>query len=338
MDKSKYNIIWADDEVRRFTEDSQYKKMFNRYNITILKACSNGKSFESAIEELMNQHCRIDAVITDANFPYADFDSDKERDIDGLRTVTQFMEKYRHIPVYLYTGRKDIKELARERDLKNFDTIYYKDFSESNNFKTLLERLTEDADYRGTTEFRVDNSFIKELEYARNLDKFIRDAQAEKFIRTNLIRSFDNHWDFAKERPQEMLTTARKLFEAMASVGREWGIFPPIEELNTISIFLQGKHKEYIQIEEIMPASLARALWYFLDITQDGSHLKGDLKLGVDAYVTRVQNANLLRSILHISIDLIIWFVDYALRCMTPSGFTCLWEKIETENNKTNAI
>lgn len=336
MEKRKYNIIWADDEVRRFTEDNQYKQTFNRYNINILRGCPNGESFASAIEELWNY--RIDAVITDANFPHKDFDSDKERDIDGLRTVIQTLAKYRHIPVYLYTGRKDINDIARKRDIEIFDTIYYKDFSESDNLSALLQRLTEDVDARSTTEFRVDNNFSKELESARNLDRFIRDAQAEKFIRTNLIRSFDNHWDFATGRPQEMLTTARKLFEAMASVGREWGIFPPIEELNTISIFLQGKHKEYIQTEEIMPASLARALWYFLDITQDGSHLKGDLKLGVDAYVTRMQNANILRSILHISIDLIIWFVDYAQKCYTSSGFNCYWEKVENETKNTNAI
>ena len=324
MENYTYNIIWADDEVMRFIKDSQYQQMFKRFNINVLRGCPNGKSFKVAIQELWNY--RIDAVITDANFPHEEFDSDKERDVDGLRTVLEVMSSYHTLPVYLYTGRKNIKEIARPRDLENFDEIYYKNVGDDEkNLKDLLERLCEDVKARKTTAFCVDNNFSAEIRYAKMLDSIIPTVNAEKFIRTNLIRSFDNRWDFESERPQEMLNTARKIVEAMFYVGKEWGILPPIEELNEMSKFLQGKNDDYKHTKRIMPKPLARPLWYYLDITQDGSHLKGDLKLGVDAYVTTVQNANILRSVLHIAIDLIRWFVDFALECKTETGVKKLW-------------
>ena len=323
MENYTYNIIWADDEVMRFIKDSQYQQFFKRFNINVLRGCPNGKSFEAAISELWNH--RIDAVITDANFPYEDFDSDKERDVDGLKIVIQVMSHHRTIPVYLYTGRKDIREIAGKPELRHFDTIYHKDISETDNLPALLKRLCEDVEARKTTTFCVDNNFSEEIHYAKMLDSIIPTVNAEKFIRTNLIRSFDNRWDFESERPQEMLNTARKIVEAMFYVGKEWGILPPIEELNEMSKFLQGKNDDYKHTKRIMPKPLARALWYYLDITQDGSHLKGDLKLGVDAYVTTVQNANILRSVLHIAIDLIRWFVDFALECKTETGVKKLW-------------
>lgn len=125
--------------------------------------------------------------------------------------------------------------------MENFDIIYHKDISETDNLPALLKRLCEDVDARKTTAFCVDNNFSAEIRYAKMLDSIIPAVNAEKFIRTNLIRSFDNRWDFESERPQEMLNTARKIVEAMFYVGKEWGILPPINELNEMSKFLQGK-------------------------------------------------------------------------------------------------
>lgn len=57
-----------------------------------------------------------------------------------------------------------------------------------------------------------------------------------------------------------------------------------------------------------MPAALARALWYFLDITQDTSHKKDDLNLNVLKYVSDVQSISLFRSVLHIAMDICLWY------------------------------
>ena len=57
-----------------------------------------------------------------------------------------------------------------------------------------------------------------------------------------------------------------------------------------------------------MPKPLAESLFYFLKITQDGSHDDFDMSLGVDKYVRETQNINLYRTILYIAMDLLLWY------------------------------
>ena len=88
------------------------------------------------------------------------------------------------------------------------------------------------------------------------------------------------------------------------------GIIPKdVGELNQISTFLdKNNHETYVYTQEIMPKPLARGLWYFLDITQDGSHKKDGLRLQVGNYVRETQNINLFRSVLYIAMDLCLWY------------------------------
>ena len=89
-------------------------------------------------------------------------------------------------------------------------------------------------------------------------------------------------------------------------------IIPDVGDLNQISRFLGNNDKNgnetYVIIQEIMPKPLARGLWYFLDITQDASHNKDELKLKVLKYVQETQNINLFRSVLSIAMDLCLWY------------------------------
>ena len=87
-------------------------------------------------------------------------------------------------------------------------------------------------------------------------------------------------------------------------------------KLNTMGKLLaNGKIEDdecsYELMIEVMPAPLAHSLQFFLDITQDGSHDNGDLKLGVDSYIRKSHNTNLFNSVLYITMDLLLWYMDF---------------------------
>ena len=311
-----YKIIWADDEVYALLRGAEDNLKEN--NFELLEKCTCGQKLEEALEKHNND--RIDAVIVDANFPYMDEDSDfNDRNIDGLQSVAQIIKQYPKVPFYLFSGKGQLV-----KDLKEYVKKYFEPrqaiFDKSNGIEPLLARIKEDVEYRKTTQFVIENKFEKELQYAKAFDYLLGNTEAEKFIHNNLIRSYDCSFDFEKDRPQEILTAARKIIEAMFDMLKRssLSIVPPLSDINGISRFLSGSEIKVEKViyklndgDEIMPKPLTRSLWYCLDIVQDGSHLKEGLKLGVDKYITSTQNANLIRSILHIIIDLLRWFIEY---------------------------
>jgi hypothetical protein len=84
-----------------------------------------------------------------------------------------------------------------------------------------------------------------------------------------------------------------------------------------------------------MPKPLARALWYFLDITQDASHDKDGLRLKVSEYVRENQNINLFRSVLYIAMDLCLWY-QKCKEEMNSSDYHRKWERRDNINSSEN--
>lgn len=90
---------------------------------------------------------------------------------------------------------------------------------------------------------------------------------------------------------------------------------------------LQGKYEDqdcsFELKTELMHPALAHSLKYFLEITQDGSHDSGDLKLGVDSYIRKNHNSNLYSSILYIAMDLLLWYKAFS---ETKASKEEIWE------------
>jgi hypothetical protein len=89
---------------------------------------------------------------------------------------------------------------------------------------------------------------------------------------------------------------------------KEKNLLPQEISLNNASRMFSGLDCGYSFKKEIMPKPLAESLFYFLKITQDGSHDDFDMSLGVDKYVRETQNINLYRTILYIAMDLLLWY------------------------------
>ena len=74
-----------------------------------------------------------------------------------------------------------------------------------------------------------------------------------------------------------------------------------------------------------MPKALARCLYFYLDITQDASHSKKDLKLYVEDYVRSQRNVILLKSIVNIALDICQWFNKYYLENLDVAANEAKW-------------
>jgi hypothetical protein len=295
--KLVYNVIWVDDEIDTLI-DMGTKRCLISNGIRIIPA-------HSAIElrEVMEiSYDRIDAVITDANMPKHGDKPKGEKDLSGFEDVKSCIEKYnqkRDIPFYLYSGRGEYLSERYENEGLEYFEINDRIFSKGE-LPQLLEQLRKDVEHINSPSFRIRNKYRKELEAAKAIEG------NEETLFQALLYDYSEDWG----NTQDYFNPARKVVERIFDACKRREIIPQLTELNSFSGFLLGKDSVFAIKEncEIMPKPLVHSLEYFLNITQDGSHGAGDLRLGVDEYVRTSKNINLFRTILYIAMDLCLWY------------------------------
>ena len=226
---------------------------------------------------------------------------DVNQSTSGLSDVLSFIDKYnqkRFIPFFLYTGKGEIlKEKFTDGELEYFEKrnrIFEKGY-----FVDLLQKIKADVDDINSDQFRIRNKYSQEFAAAKLID-----GATENLQRGLLYLYEEDSW----KNVQDYFNPARKIVERMMSKCEEMKILPPETSLNNASRYFSGIDKFIGFADEIMPKPLAESLFYFLRITQDGSHDAFGMSLGVDKYVRENKNINLYRSILYIAMDLLLWF------------------------------
>ena len=294
-----YNVIWVDDEIDTLIDMSTNRCLISN-GINIIRA-------HSAIElrDIMTiSYDRIDAVITDANMPKAGDKPKGERDLSGFEDVRSCIERYnqkRDIPFYLYSGRGDYLSERYENDELEYFEKNNRSFSKlKGELSQLIEQLRKDVEHINSPSFRIRSKYRKELEAAKAIEG------NEETLFQALLYDYSEDWG----NTQDYFNPARKVVERIFDGCKRREIIPQLTELNSFSGFLLGKDSVFAVKEgcEIMPKPLVHSLEYFLNITQDGSHGAGDLRLGVDEYVRTSKNINLFRTILYIAMDLCLWY------------------------------
>lgn len=298
-DLNIYNVIWVDDEIDELLSPVEIKRLLRNQGIHI-KPAHNSTEYREIME---HSYDRIDAVITDANMARSSDSPKNERDLSGFEDVKSCIEKYnvkRSIPFYLYSGRGEFLEERYENDGLEYFVTNNRIFSKGE-LPRLLEQLRKDVAHINSPSFRIRNKYHKELEAARLIEN------NEETLFSALLYEYTDGWN----NTQDYFNPARKMVERIFHACKKRGIIPySLSELNSFSGFLQGKDC-YFEVNEgceIMPKPLIHSLEYFLNITQDGSHGAGDIKLNVDNYVRNTKNINLFRTILYIAMDLCLWF------------------------------
>ena len=291
-EQTVFNIIWLDDEI-----DSLYKKhkgeLLDEGIIVLGKGARNVEEFELQMQNFRNV---VDAVVTDANFNLND-----KNDCDGLMDVSYLIKKYNHersIPFIVFTGRDNIRSIVHAKTIRQFDEIVSK--QDERGINALIGKIKALVLKVNSKEFRIHNKYKKELEAAALI------SGNEECLMNALLYEYSEDW----KNTEDYFNPMRNIVESIFSACKREGIIPKdVGELNQISTFLdKNNHETYVYTQEIMPKPLARGLWYFLDITQDGSHKKDGLRLQVGNYVRETQNINLFRSVLYIAMDLCLWY------------------------------
>ena len=296
--KLVYNVIWVDDEIDTLISDMGTKRCLMSNGIYVIPA-------RSAIElrEIMEiSYDLVDAVITDANMPKYGDKPKGEKDLSGFEDVKSCIERYnqkRDIPFYLYSGRGEYLSERYENEGLEYFEINDRIFSKGE-LPQLLEQLRKDVEHINSPSFRIRNKYRKELESAKAIEG------NEETLFQALLYDYSEDWG----NTQDYFNPARKVVERIFDACKRREIIPQLTELNSFSGFLLGKDSVFAIKEncEIMPEPLVHSLEYFLNITQDGSHGAGDLRLGVDEYVRTSKNINLFRTILYIAMDLCLWY------------------------------
>lgn len=308
-EQTVFNIIWLDDEI-----DSLYKKhkgALLEEDINVLgKGAQNVEEFEFQMQKFRNV---VDAVVTDANFNLKD-----RNDCDGLIDISYLIKKYnneRPIPFIVFTGRDNLRQIVNERTIGQFDEIVSK--QDERGIETLIAKIKAIVLKVNSKEFRIHNKYRKELEAATLI------PGNEESLMNALLYEYSEDW----RNTEDYFNPMRNMIESIFSACKKEGIIPDVGELNQISRFLNGEeHEVYTKCQEIMPKPLVRSLWYFLNITQDGSHKKDDLQLKVGEYVRETQNINLFRSVLYIAMDICLWYAKCKEEMKHPD-YKPKWER-----------
>ena len=320
----KYKVIIVDDEVDTFCNDEKIAKCSSE-GVEMIKAHNIGE-FE---EHLRNFDGYVDAIITDVNFSAGeDGIAADDNDSSGFNKVQQIVQIYRskgrYIPYYICSGKP---ELVKERylkynELKELETnqrIFNKE-----DFWILIEKVKSDIVHIQSPEFRIRNQYASELKATKNCIS----PSYEKLLLEILIYCEEGNYEH--QETIRYFTSLRKIIEIIRDKCEELHIIPPtVSSINDFSRFLQGMTVSGYNLKEgefIMPPTLARCLYYYLDITQDASHSKKDLKLNVEEYVKSQRNVILLKTIVNIALDICLWFNRYYLENLDINANEVKWK------------
>lgn len=298
MKHGVYNIIWVDDEVDRYYEES--KRLLKQSGISVIGMAHTANEFYEIIQL---QYDKVDAVITDANFSCKGTDY-TDTTLSGLRSIERNIKSLndkRVIPFYLYTGRENLLE---KRDEDEF--LYFKETNrifKRGNLSKLLEQLKLDVEHINSPEFIIRNKYKDEL----NAAKRIRDNEEDLFE----ILKYDFSKEIEPDKTATYFNVLRKIVERIFEQSKRRKIIAPIRSLNAWTKFLQNKDENYEIVEslEIIPIALVNSLKYLLNILQDGSHSTDSCV--VDRYIRENGGINIFRSALHITMELCLWYDKY---------------------------
>ena len=307
-----YNVIWADDDIMQIATDRDIEDWRRDDHINIIARAQTGNELRSAMKEKLDM---VDAVIVDANFDENEFKVESEKVISGLRRAFDLNEKYneeemRGIPFFLYTGRNRVtlEEACEPADKKKLHDIFETTgrwFVKGSKgvYDKLFEKIKEDVDKNNSLEFMLRRQFSKEFndaELIKGGQKWLMEALKFEFEITGEYRSTKDYFN-----------PARMIWEQINEGCVQNKFLPPLTSLNGVISYFNGKEEDnYTQLVSIMPKTLVHSLEYFLSITQDGSHNKSDLILGVIQYVNDKKNVNLYRTIIYIAMDLLLWYKE----------------------------
>jgi hypothetical protein len=291
----RLNVLWVDDMP---TEEFMNEAYDYGLDITSVKSVNGG------IATLKDKTKVWDAIILDANCKITDNVQEQPSLMALKKAVEELVHIRADVPWFVYTGGdyegvEHLIYMIKERDYD--DRPFYEKPQQRYNLYDNIKKAVSHNEL-----FKLRKKYPREFEAAEIIDG------ATQLLQEGLTYNYNEEWRDV----QDYFNPARKICERIFDKLKDQKKLPPISKLNTMSKLLsKGKIDDdncYYELKkEVMPAPLAHSLRFFLDITQDGSHDKGDLDLGVDSYIRKSHNINLFNSILFLTMDLLLWYKNF---------------------------
>lgn len=344
MDNKQINIVWCDDAIDSFDNES-YHELLSQHNCVLFEKAKSSDELKKILAEKKDY---IDAVIVDFNVGSSDLFPDKES-ASGFRWVHEHIDEYAPLPFYLYSGR-EIDFIMKKYAAFEFpmDGDYF--FSENKNvsskrnryfqadeLEALLIMIEEEVNAIGTPEFKIRQEYHEAFVA---IDKFGLDADV--FMKILLSNE-----DIDRYELRVLANPLRMVIESMVSKMIKAGIIPITydENLNAVPKLLSGKEEDrrLYSPEHYMPKPLSDAFVLFLSYTQDGSHDKNYLTLDFINYLKTTKDVYLIKVLAIICLDIIKWSYTFYKRYIEikPCGFTPfkgIVKELKIVNGKEGAI
>ena len=155
----------------------------------------------------------------------------------------------------------------------------------------------------------------------------------------DILKDIEN--DVIDKSPEDLLNQLRKIIEKIFTKLNQIGIIPNeiIQNkgwINGSSLFLSGKHIDFIHNQDFIHPTIAEVIFRLLNITQDASHGEGDLRLKVDDYMKEMKSPYLYKSCVFQLLELLVWFKNFIDNNPDSDKNKLKWTKKEIGNIVTD--
>lgn len=313
MGNKQINVVWCDDKVDSYDNDSN-REMFARHNCRLFKKAKTSDQLKTILNDNKGKGL-INAVIVDFNVS-DEFETPREDTASGFKWVHDYYSEYAPIPFYLYSGR-DIDFIKKkykdfEYNIQNDYFFSYNDnvklkhnrYFQNGELEELLSMIEEEVEKIDAPEFRIRRKFAKAFEA-------IEQFRLNDTIFIDILTGND---DVDRRKLCDKVNPLRGVLERVCSILHDADVLPEIS-LNQLDQLVR-KNEEYLEKhkldpEDLMPEALAEALKFFVSYTQDGSHDKSQLKLDVREYLRSSGDIYLVKSLAILCLDIIVWFYKF---------------------------
>lgn len=310
-------ILWLEDEIDKI--EAFLDRMY--LNDIELIHCQTANDF---IVELNKNTNNYDAVILDVMGVENSLEEKPSSKAFRIAHEAIMALKYKKlVPFFVLSAQLTKDENQGLKEYIGDTNIYIKSKDEDRLISNIKASVTELPDFTLKNRYAelltvFNNTHLKEENFSRifNLIKWGESAQW-----------IDN--------TEDKLTSIRKLIEAVFHALSRHGLVPSeitskSGSINGTSLFLSNKHKEFELIEPFyIHPTVANSIFRLVNITQDGSHTEGELKLRVDEYMQQSPNDYLFKSCLYLLFDIIIWYKNLVNQYRNPEFNKILWKTRE---------
>lgn len=319
-----YKVLWIDDDCH--TTGMDFIGQAEQDDVDII-------AFESHEEGMLYLEQNIDeiqAVILDAKVKFKK--SDTVTGLDGLKASRDKLIELNNkldLPFFIFTGQPDYQ--SNEIFKQSFGEFYVKGEDDDRIIKDIIYRVEQKEDYILKKKYKdvlntCSDNFLGKENYSRLLELVKHIEKSDKI-----------------KGGEDKLTSVRKIVEALFNSLGKLEIIPSDligakGWINGSSLFLAGKHNDYVLKEEVASPIITFNIHKLLDIIQDGSHAYGDLKFEVDNYIKNCKSDYFFRSCVYLLFDILLWFQEFVENNQDVNMNKARYKTIESRLNSTEYI